>query len=541
MSVKELGDNSPHESTSSNESMASSEHVPGSSSSKASRGHSLRNVFSELNVTAHLGGQASEYLKQVDDRMGTLVPDVAIKQIRLDSPAGAVAYVLDNMAIVLMFEQQLQTPTRPAFAPKSDNIRLVSESLNIINPEIDLLNGIIVTEADFAFAEEMATNIVLTLMLTSPKYTQSVGFDVDSMIKNTKYTVTRDVNQARDFARRFYPHAMLPYHTTGCVVSMKNPSAANRQDGLGDSGTAVMAILGYVDFQESYENGPGGSSRKFRPIFHRTALVTPIMHPAMEVLATSVCTSEFCRNYGWLDPFENFQSGNLNIGNLIMDAKGDSLYSIKNRTDFDTFIRNYITGETALLMIDVQEGVSRIPATYNLVSQQGGAHFARLFASFFHAEVGGVRCNNQVYSEFHGYMGTSKDPRDTRELNYLEIVSKKGGKDMERCKQLLIPSAPSERAHLLTQLGGNDLKFLYTTNIAVIDPDFIDLIDDIMDRQGIDIQSSDPESNTVFNYSGMNDIADRLARGSGVVTRGGQSNGGGIYGAHAYSGGVYRR
>jgi hypothetical protein len=538
MSISETG-GQPNAKTTSTSDQAydrtttASDHVPGSTEARRD-GFGLRNVLSALSVMSRLGGQAGDYLKKVEAEIESYGKNYGVKTRPLDMPSGAVAFILDRTAIVLMFEEQLSAPTRPANAPKSDNIALAAEALHAIDPALEFLEGIIVSRADYDYYPQMATHILTTLAYSNRNRSQAMGMTVQAMIENTKYTVVRDVNAARDFTRSLYPHKMLPYHNTGCVVMMKNPTQNTRNDGLSQQGTPIMAILGYTNFHEHQD--PTFANSRFAPVFHTSLIISPIQHPAMAALAIAVVASEFSRNRGWLDPYQDFTSG-VNIGNLINDSKGN-LYNIPNRNDFNTFMNTYISQKPAIIAFDVQEGTARLPVLHNLISQHGGLHFNRLFESFFEVKAPQVRPHRSVYEEFHGYYGSPEDPKDTRELNYLKIVSQKGGKNADQLRVLMQPdNDPVQRSLELQRLGADSIRFLYRTNIAILEPEFINTIEAIFQQYRVSIHSNDTAGNSIIGYNSISDIADTLAAGSGIVQHMSPSQGT-FYGQSPYSSGI---
>ena len=423
---------------------------------KAPGGLDFATAMATFGAISGVSEDVEKYMKKIRDSFGTEGYGAGIAIHRLGEPSGTYAFVKDGAAIILIFTS-LVTASLADNRPLSEYGFYANEALKRVDSKARLIGFNLVGPEDHERAVQMAHYIMRSFVAETQA--DMTGANI-KMFANNEFVVESDIIAVRNFVNQLSPHAVMPRIDTGFVVYHKRPRKQGLNVVQGESDLqAIMAVGGFTEFrtiqvQESFQ-----MVNKFLPVFRITAIETPMPLPGIAPLALNLAVSEFTDGAGragrWRDQFNVFVKGKPNIGNLIMDQTGKSLWHCPDIVARNDFIAKYCA--PAVLGVDVVEGRARLPGLrfYSDVAYANQAY------DVIHNFFPGINVDRRVPPFGVGnveYIGTYGEagglPSDSRNIDYLTLVAQRG-LDAQSQSLLQYYPDPAVRARIVADNTSN--------------------------------------------------------------------------------------
>lgn len=438
----------------------------------------LMSFLSMLGAGGALGADVERYIETVRSYLpkdGASSACGPVKIQRLSEPNGAHAFIVDNKAIVLVFEELLPPADTQNFVPLSVHASVLSDVLKKEAGLGDPINVILVQREDYPRAQLMAMHLSLNLAFaTNSRFSdETVG-----LLGGVEFVVDPNPDQFRSYIDKHSPHAVQGRMDYGFVLSAR----FNRRIAGMASVDDLKPIAAVGAYTEILRNGAsdGMFAQPGQPQFvatvHITEIATEIPHSGIVPLLLAQAANMFIDQQRWLQPLMSFQKQKPNLGNLMIDPTDKNrLGFLNNRAELGEWLaRNMMP--RALLVVDVAEGRARIPALANYGNQTTyGKRVYEQIAGFFGNAVPLDTNRPSYYNLAQTFLGTWGDPKrggallDSRYLDYLELLANNGASG-NAALLLQYPQDPTYRARLLSELSSGSFKSLWWTQLSIIDP-----------------------------------------------------------------------
>lgn len=440
-----------------------------------------------------------EYLKnvrtQIQQKLMTLpTGTMAIREIALSSPVGAYAYVATNYdgsksAVVLDFKECAGAEFQNLI-PESNRLNGAIQSLLQREENVKIRLPIVVTPDMYDRADQMASTIIRSFMYrTNPVFARSTAKD---LCGNLTLVVSTNLADAQNFENRNSPHGVRPRADIGLTISIQTRKRDQMFMSPGITGgdyetTPVMSVLAMVDVA-----GPVNDATRANlsmPVIRITDITSVIPHPGFLYMAIELATEYFAKGGMWKSPFRSYTAGSQNLGPLIFEADGKTLFRAKNDVQTNDLIQRYMTTHQ-LLCVDIAAGRARIPELYDFMrtDQSVIMNTAAAFFNIRPPEQSVVaRAASHVSTDFIGVYGDPKGNGllDSRLITYLQLAAN-GAVDQEVRRVLMNYSVSAqERAAKIAQLTGGSFQSLYLDNIEFIQAGWASWIAGAMMANGI--------------------------------------------------------
>lgn len=504
--------------------------APGASQAHAGGGTTtMFEVIGSFGNTAIMGPDANEYLEKIKSEFKRLTQglNMVVSIEQLQRPNGAFAVKSGNAAVIMIFSDMVAAPSMPMHAPKSRNIDVAMQALNRAHPDIRIMAAVMVGSADFSQYQHMANYLVNTLRVAD---TQNMsGFNSQLIANGTQYAVDCNVDTAREYIRRLYPHAALPRMDIGMVVYLRRPrNDAFVKEGVEEQDIPLLAVGAYTEMVRQDHQG----QVLYLPVVRVTNISTAFPIPIMPMIGMYLAAEQFCLNNRWRDQFRNFGAGRksassgANLGNLTLDAEG-KLFNCRTQEELDAVANSHCL--PAMLALDIVEGLARLPGiqAFSDSSGEGLRQIERYLERFFNLPTVqlGAPLHYAAKDEFIGYFG-DEPGTDTRYITYLDAIAR--GIAPTDVQQLLYwtgtgPAANCEaRADLVSKIVG-EFRSMFLAKTVILHPTVLSRIGEIIKGAGIHI-TSNTVTPTITQMAGLMDQTAQMLTLPRVTTAPGNPN-----------------
>ena len=459
--------------------------APGATTNVSQMG--ITDLVTKFNTMATLPLAAKEYLDTVKKGLDQHYGALSITLLRMPEPDSVYAFICEQKAIIMLFAEQLSAPSQPPLAPKSRNIDVAMAALARTHPTVRVINAVMVQPADFDKVGAMIMYIGNNLLMVSS--VAKAPIDITNFTEKTQYAVDLNLDAAREFIGRYYPHANLPRMDLGMVIYHRRPRSDQfAREGIIDQDTPIAAIGAYVEMIR--QNDPQTGMARFMPLVRITNITSIIPAPAIALIAIALAGEHLCVGDRWMDQFRNFAKRGVNLGNLIVSPDEKKPLQLTTAEGLETFRHQYCM--MPMLGIDIVEGQARIPGLTVFQDQaQGLPQITNYVSTFFRTRTQFVTAALTSYSKVE-FIGTFGAPpgEDTRNITYLDAVAK--GTPPEQVFDLLgWPMVPENRARKVSEIVGG-MTSLHMCTTAVIAPSFLVDFGRVLAASGVMLISTSP-------------------------------------------------
>jgi len=439
------------------------------------------NIFQNYSATA-LPGAATDYIEEVKRIVGDKSNELVIDMTKLTTPAGAVLFHFNKkIGIVLIMDEAIKG-INPSLPTAFINREAIDEVRRIYGNDFSLLNCIVVDATMYPKSAHMATHII-NLIRTQ------LSTDIDSFtiqnLSNSNYGIDTTITKVRQFMDSLSPHGVTPRSDIGFIITMKKDmSGQPRLRGYDQEFDIYEPIIGctaYVEFLQHSADMGAGSYTKFQPIVHITDIQSTA--PTQKILPIVIATAcdIFIYKQQWQTQFNTFEKGKYNIGNLVMDEDGSPFFA-KNVKERQDIVNTYL--EKPVIVLDITEGMARIPGIENYASQDPQVHkkMIRMFRDFLGIGLPEeIQPTMPMYTEITGQVTVGANTSDSRNVDYLTVINKMHGQG--RVSELLMRYPdPTRRAQLIDEWYGG-FNRLYTNHVVIINQQLSAMIGPVVSQQ----------------------------------------------------------
>lgn len=378
-------------------------------------------IFELCNNAAMASRLSEEAVKYIDAVVGAVndpnVECITVTTERIE--ARVFANRKTRAAITLMFSETYQK-TQTKDAPPADCWRYILPKFQKENPEYPyILPTVLVTPADYAKAKQMAVYIQ-SCFKTQGGNTQLMTRE---SFAGAKLSVITNLNEVRDFVRRNSPHAVPARDDYGILICLNVPTGKKNTYGqMIEESRPIMAVTGYTRFLSPLQSG----ITKNIPISMITDIVSIIPNKMMLSLALPLAVDAFVMQGMCFNPYKNFMDKNApNLGYMFADAATGKLEEVRDIQKFTNLIQTGFT--QPFFGIDITEGRARLVGIDNYVHDMVAA--VSELNAFLASKTNGLNLDGRAATAippFYNFIGTYSDngeERDTREIDYLKLIS----------------------------------------------------------------------------------------------------------------------
>lgn len=434
-------------------------------------------LLSNLDTPSHLDAAGQAYIETIKTDLDKSGMGCNFHRIT-GSNYEACVIEKSNIGIALVFAKSYQnTNDLPPAAVRMD----ISQKLQLINAAVRIDQCIVVTEADYARAEKMASFIKNELNCQlNPNF---VDITVNAF-RGGQFVASMDMNAVKNYIEPRSPHAVPARADVGIVLYSQTQKS--QVPGLGGRPEVerhgVLAVTGYTTFYMAPQVNmigmtPSFGSVKYLPMFVITDIVSDLKSPAIVAAAISLAIEGFIVKQGWVSQFNNFAKNSPNVGRLIKDEQGNPWFA-KDMAQRNEFFQNYLTTMQPMLAVDVQEGRAHIGCLNDFIGNPD--NFTAMIKSFvnggpdFAEKVGKpfVSC----YRNFDGIV-TKPDQTvvDSRSIDFLSLAC-----DITDTNQLAgFLQMPQDSRLTLNNIKKHyptSTEALYVTYRAIVSPAFFSTV-----------------------------------------------------------------
>lgn len=303
---------------------------------------------------------------------------------------------------------------------------------------------------------------------------------------NDSFRISEDITDVRKFVELRNPLKTTPRCDCGILVyhtTKESGLFATQSGGKPAQGSEpLFAVTAYTEFISP--NGGFGTMapQKVTPVITITGVWSRLMNPVIGILGICAATEVLINNRGWLKPFSTYTKDGRDIGNLFRDRETGKMVSCPDQNSRNEAVANLMT--EPLLALDIQLGNWSIPGLRDIFANQ-------LALSKSVDAFSGSNSATTAYTELlnHGLSVIQKqvirydgdvllpgsktgDMTDTREVDFLHLVSRTGNPDTVAQFRQVYPDRPDlQVADLLNIYDRAKIKFV--TYRAYLHPNWI--------------------------------------------------------------------
>ena len=426
-------------------------------------------LLSGLDTPSHLDVAGQEYLDAVKASLDKGGMGCTFHRVT-GSNYEACVIEKSNIGIALVFADSYQnTNDLPVAAVRMD----ISQKLQLINAAVKIDQVIVVTKADYARAEKMATFVKNEINCQlNPSF---ADVTVDSF-RGEQFVASMDIGAVRQYIDQRSPHATPARGDVGIILYAQKQKQQPQGFGRPEiEKHGLFAVTGYTTFYMAPNINmvgmtPSFGSVKYLPMFVITDIVADLKSPAIVAAAISLAIEGFILKQGWVNQFSSFAKNSPNVGRLIKDDQGNPWFA-KDLAQRNEFFASYLTTMQPMLAIDVQEGRAHIGCLSDMVFNP--ANFTAQMGKFAKANV---TCGkNPFVSCYRSFDGVVTKPNqevvDSRAIDFLSLAV-----DIANTNELAgFLQMPQDARLTLANIKKHyptTTEALYVTYRAIIEPAF---------------------------------------------------------------------
>lgn len=451
--------------------------------------------------------EGKKYLERLTEILCT--PEKNIKLVRLPQ-TNAYLFHRDGKGFGIVFKEHI--PAQNNLKPASTYNEKVYREIQERYQGIDVLDVVDIHSTDYICVDNMGRHIeaVLTYALDS---NAAMGFNA-IIDKNNIFRVVTNIHTVNQAISEVSPHGVPANVKVGftldiCTSQDINPYKFNNpRDTDNYDWTTIFAVGAYVDFSKLNNFATDGP--QYTPLVHISEITSLIPTPRILPIVLALATDTFLGKGLWKEAVSSY-TGQPNIGSLIITADG-VVQSVSNIGDREEFINKFCT--PAVLCLDALDGRASIPGLNLFAIPNGNSILASCFNEFFNMNMlnQGMSLTLDTYEEFTGIVRTGSMDKDSRSLDYFEMINAAGGNRQLLDRFLIRDGRPNQRLLDLQEAGFTSIVPMYQNNMCILNPEAMLAFCSAVGQQMPVL------SELTNNFNGMNmnvlrDIGQRFATG----------------------------
>lgn len=409
--------------------------------------------------------EGKKYLERLTEILCT--QEKGIKLTRLPQ-TNAYLFHRDGKGFGIVFKEHIpaQNNMKPASTYNEKVYREIQERFQ----GIDVLDVVDIHTTDYICVDNMGRHIeaVLTYALDS---NAAMGFS--SIIdRNNIFRVVTNIHNVNQAISEMSPHGVPANVKIGftldiCTSQDVNPNRFNNpRDTDSYDWTTIFAVGAYVDFSKL--NNFASDGPQFTPIVHISEITSLIPTPRILPIVLALATDTFIGKGFWKEAISNY-TGQPNIGSLIITADG-VVQTVSNIGDREEFINKFCT--PAVLCIDALDGRASIPGLNLFAIPNGNSILASCFNEFFNMPMlNQISLTLDTYEEATGIVRTGSMDKDSRSLDYFEMINAAGGNRQLLDRFLIRDGRANQRLLDLQEAGFTSIVSMYQNNMCILNPE----------------------------------------------------------------------
>lgn len=440
------------------------------------RAPDIRSLYQQLYSNASLGVDGTKYVEDLKKIINEQSKKFGIELVQLTYPAGTLAAVMGNNAIVLIFDEAIR---QDAKLPTANQTKAALESLqNQFNNEVTMNECVIVHPSDYPKVQAMGAWLINTLLCI--KDPELSALNVHSF-NDTSLEISLNRNDYVNFQEIYNPHGILDRADLTITVYTANRRREQKNQLTSfwreaETDRSPLATIGaYVTFSQQL-NDRGEMS--FLPEIHISQMTAKAPTFRIVPLLLSIATDILVDRGHWKQQFSDFRADGPNIGNLMKDDKGQP-YKAQKLYDRDIVLTKVCHPFPALLL-DVVEGRARIPGVeqFALSPEQGGwANILENYNKFLGNPVLDTNTICPAIHQYRDFVGlfldvsrTTNTYKDSRYLDFLNAMVHHSN-NPALCAKLLEHHARGEDSiqTVFEFIPADKLKVLYVNHVVSLE------------------------------------------------------------------------
>lgn len=375
-----------------------------------------------------------------------------------------------NDAIALMLEASKSITET---APTTDRAPEIIQQAALHG--LQVISGMVVTQADYARLRQMASTLVRFL---GPKNLEVANYFTAAAFSGKNLLVDGDVNAVRNYIAARWPHAVMPRIDCGFIMAVQRPSktVSLSQVGRQEMDTTEIAAVGaYTDFTVEMVN----LEMKFRPII--TLSVIHSDWPSARLLGCilPLAADTLKNRQRYMSAF-SFDVGPMNLGNLLLDQSTKAPLRIDNPMARDQFLNKFVLDP--FIAINITDGQCRIPYLDTLLLPADVSRVGDAIGQFLKTTVNKAMMTAGVFPEYSGTVRIGEQVVDSHCVDYMYLVS--CGKPQGELTQFLNKTTDPRERMAAIQQHVTSAQTLYVTRQAVLSGPFVGSIGPLLQESG---------------------------------------------------------
>lgn len=450
--------------------------------------------------------EGKKYLERLTEILCT--SEKRIKLTRLPQ-TNAYLFNRDGKGFGIVFKEHI--PAMNNMKPASTYNEKVYREIHERFQGIEVLDVVDVHATDYICVDNMARHIeaVLNYALDT---NAAMGFNA-IIDKNNIFRIVTNIHTVNQAIQEVSPHGVPANVKVGftldiCTSQDVNPYKFNNsRDTDTYDWTTVLAVGAYVDFSKM--NNFATEGPQYTPIVHISEIVSLIPTPRILPVVLALATDTFIGKGLWKEAISNY-SGQPNVGSLIINADG-VIQSVSNIGEREEFIAKFCA--PAVLCLDALDGRASIPGLGLFAVPNGNSILASCFNEFFNMSMlNNITLTLDTYEEATGIVRTGSMDKDSRSLDYFEMLNAAGGNRQLLERFLIRDGRANQRLLDLQEAGFTSIVPMYQNNMCILNPEaMLAFCSAVGQRMPV-------MSELTNNFNGMNmnvlrDVGQRFATG----------------------------
>lgn len=401
----------------------------------------LTDLFSRISSQGTWSGQSLEYLKEIRQILED--PSMPNKAEMTYLSDDAVAFSIGKNSIVLVRDTDMSNIQALA---NDTRLYAARNTFNEIMKDHTLLNIVSVNRFMYNRAPQMATYIRQTLSAITDD--QISGLVLDNF-EQYQVNIDTEMSNVREFFNEHSPSPVIA-GDFGFIAGISEKMNKSYGAPLSKS---MFGVTGYVEFIQNEADST------YTPVVHVTDILSVMASTKMLAIALPLIADVFITRGLWRYPFSSFGKADVNIGNLIVDYKTQKPATVSDAADMRKMISQYIN--SPILCIDVKSGSASITGLTMLTRAADHPYLAGQIYNFLNVGMDSIPPTIQIgegmFREIVGVLETGKSRiganlTDTRDLNYLNLVSKLGWSPQLEALKTRYEADPTKRWTYISEL-----------------------------------------------------------------------------------------
>lgn len=439
---------------------------------------SIFSILRSVSSAAAMSSKGSEYITHLKAKIADADAKHQIAVYTLSYPAMSMAFVSEGKAIVLLFSEAISCDSSKPIVSK---VKDAVESLrNVVGPNVEPINCVVVSPDDYSKAEIMGAYVVNALTAAKSEYVARLNAASFRDVQVAISTVPDDYDK---FIEMNNPHGVPARADLKLTISLVSPNRNNNSLWADEQGvkTPIAAVGAYVTFTALSVGNGMGMTAKFLPEVHISEITSLVWDDSILPLILSQATD--CLIFGgfWKAQFNNINDNAPNIGSLIVDPKTNKTWKAENMNQRDQFIAQYC--EQPILCLDVVEGRARIPGLVGWYMNERFPQISQKINHFLGVNElipSTAELARPFYTEMTGTITTAGAQKaDSRWIDFLNLMVHHEANRQQVMALLQHLPRPEDDVAVKRQFE-NSLSLLYYTTVVMIQPPILNLI-----RKGI--------------------------------------------------------